>query len=256
MKKKFVSLYHPDLLNSFERNEHRALALYIKGKKAYKNSCVYNWNYSSLSQRMGLSIYIVKKYIPILMAKGFVYEHNENLIFKSLKKLTDYNSTKLSKRYWYKLDIKFKDSLGTILNEIYLVHIKQNIAHQKYHIRNKTDYLKAQSPNGKIAKKRYKKIKQYVRDNGEPGKVSTETILGMRKISELCNISLGKSKQLLDALEFDRKIKRKVLKVELKDKVNAFGLDSIREAYKNNAGYLYIANGTLICIIGTSISIL
>ena len=256
MKRKFVSLYHPSLLYLFDKNEQRALALFFKAKKAYKNSCYYNWSYSSLAKKLNLSIYIIKKYIPILIEKGFVYEHGDNLIFKSTYKIVNKDNDGFSKKGWYELKIKFKDSLGTILEEIYLAQIKQEISHQEYHIRNKADYQLAQSENGYISKGKIKHVKKYVKEFGKPGKVLKDVVLGSRKISQICNISLGKTNSVINNLEKSKKIKTKVLYNIIDRNVNGKYLDAIRDAYKNEIGYLFVRNGALISIIGTSIIIL
>ena len=255
-KRKFVSLYHPFLLSLFEGDEQRALALFFKAKKAYKNSCYYDWTYKSLSEKLRLSVYIVKKYIPILIDKGFAYEHNGNLIFKSTFKIINDNEDCVYKKGWHELNIKFNDSLGTILNEIYLVSIKQELSHQQYHIQKKTDCNLAQKENAYISKNKKRQIKDYVNEYGLPGEVSQDTVLGLRKIANICNISLGKANKIIKELESKGKIKTKVISTVLKKDVSEKYLDVLRDAYKNEIGHFFVKNGILMSIIGTSIILL
>lgn len=76
-------------LGSLSPTEMRELAVFIKLKSLYKNSCVYGFSYRSLSFKSGVSINTLKKTIKSFLDKKWCHMHNGNLVFGKIKDVDD-----------------------------------------------------------------------------------------------------------------------------------------------------------------------
>lgn len=63
----------------------RALALVMMVKFSYRNSVVYDYSHKKLANKLGLSYYVVKKYVEILKKKGDCHMVGRHLVFDCLK---------------------------------------------------------------------------------------------------------------------------------------------------------------------------
>jgi hypothetical protein len=67
----------------------RELAVFMKLKSLYKNSCVYGFSYRTLSFKSGVSINTLKKTIKSFLDKKWCRMHNGNLVFNKIKDVDD-----------------------------------------------------------------------------------------------------------------------------------------------------------------------
>jgi transposase len=90
--------------------ELKLFSLFIKMKRRYKNSCVYGFSYRKLALKVGISVSSLQKCIPIFRRKGWISEHNGNLVFKRIG-LIDEAKGKVVQRFYFDVNEKYTDIL-------------------------------------------------------------------------------------------------------------------------------------------------
>ena len=125
-----------ELVNyAVENNSIKHLAVFMRLKSLFSNSCIYNYTHNSLSRKSGYSLSFIKKHMSFFKKNGWVREHNGNLVFIKLSDLKgNYRND------FYDMKIQGSDTWKSILKKLRLLIIRQ---------REKLFYSKkSNDPNG------------------------------------------------------------------------------------------------------------
>ena len=166
------------------QNQLGALAVYIKLKHTFNKTIYYNYSVAYLSRKTGISYYLLKKYLPVLLENGWAVENSENLIISSFRKV-DYKSKDIA-------EIK-PTTVSDIVHQMRYAVVQQKLLRQKFmadlfHNRIKTTSFRA-----------LKKLnKKYPKASGD------DTIrTSYRSISRSLNISLSTAHRFLQKVVAD-----------------------------------------------------
>lgn len=99
------------------------LAVFMRLKSLFRNSCIYKATYANLSKRSGMSVSFLKRHIPFFKAKGWVRMHSKtNMTFVKVKDI-DNTDKKLNKTV-LEFIIEDKDTYKRILKKIKLLLVR------------------------------------------------------------------------------------------------------------------------------------
>lgn len=236
---------HESVINSFSHRDIKALAIYLYAKKRIKNSTIYNWNYKTIAEYLGISYHKSYKYIKILKERGFAYEHKDNLVFKSMYKVIKDNAQ--STRGTKSINIQWCDTLQDIEDKLITFVIAEKINRQRHIIKLKSDIQLLEDDKKRFSYGRTKKLLNRKRKNPElTEKIEDYNIINCRKFSKDFNVSLSTANRILKRIESKEYVKRDKILEKVKNKGN----DRIRRS-----GYCFFYKGDVYNYIGTNTTI-
>jgi len=238
-------------------------SIYIISKIKKHNSIIYNFTDKKISEILGISVFIVKKNIPLMIKMGLCKISGNNLIFISINKL--FNNTKRKER----IDFKNTDNLIQIKDKIRLLYIQNTLNKQKYavHIKSEIGQLRSHMNMPKSNKqsnddyiqdsyysyKRYKKLNNIAKKYNYVQEKINNTVLTHRNIQMYLNMSLGAISNLMKRTEKQKWIKRKALIYNI-TKNCPYECFEYSGYNKKNIGYYFWCNNSIYNYQGTDIS--
>lgn len=139
-------------LGSLSPTEMRELAVFMKLKSLYKNSCVYGFSYRSLSFKSGVSINTLKKTIKSFLDKKWCRMHNGNLVFGKIKDVDDTDG----RGVLVKFNLKKENDYKYILKVLRLSLVKACSDRFEYIKKISNDYIKPSNLESyKVARKAF-----------------------------------------------------------------------------------------------------
>jgi hypothetical protein len=164
-----------DYINSLASTEQiRAFAVYLKMKHVYHNSQFLNFSISRHHARIGVSPYMLKKYLPIMEEMGLIQWEGTTLVASSFKKV-------LGKRSPNKTLIDASVSLKEVIDSIRFSVIEEDYNKQKF----MSDMGLGRSGARGSMQSYKKKYAKY----GHLSKCQEKTRTSYRRISKLCKMS-------------------------------------------------------------------
>lgn len=73
--------------DAVDGNFLREIAVYVKLKSLFSNSCIYRATYANISKLSGVSVSVLKECIPFFKEKGWARMHDSNMILNKVFKL-------------------------------------------------------------------------------------------------------------------------------------------------------------------------
>ena len=158
------------------------MAVFIKLKSLYKNSCVYGFSYRSLSAKSGISINTLKKTIKFFLDKGWCRMHGFNLVFEKIYRVDDTNKKGVHVRF----NLDKKHDYKYILKVLRLSLVKACGERFEFVKKISSDYIKPETLSD------YKKAKAVVKrlEVFKPISESEKFSISNRKVGSL----FGRSK--------------------------------------------------------------
>lgn len=98
------------------------LAVFMKLKSLFSNSCIFNATYSNISRKSGISVSVLKRCIPTLKALGWVRMSGSNMVFEKMRVID--NTPEYTKRIVLPFKILDKDGYKAIVNKLKLILIR------------------------------------------------------------------------------------------------------------------------------------
>jgi hypothetical protein len=250
----------------------KALALFYKLKDIYVNSRVYDYTPAKLQNKIGISAYLISKYVNILKGKGLavIEDHYDKrnrrpikvILLKSLSKIyldsqadvraIGYKKTpKLRK---HKIEVQEHDTLKEISFRLKAVLIEIYYSQQQYIRRCKVD-RKVLEENEKafIPLRRLKQIKLVLKRSDE--ELSREILLSSRKAYSLFNINPCDFKTFRDfTYQHSRWYWRPRRKIKEKADFLAHEYWAV-ESTSKKYGYRYWKDGESVLVLPTALYI-
>lgn len=244
---------HTESFSTLSRDEKMAIAFSCKVKSRYRNSIVFDYTPKSLSHKINLSEYIVKKYVSKLMDMGLCFTEGNNIVFRSLNNVF---TKRLRKSL---LVISNGQSLSEIVSNIEWLAVTRHLAQQQYMISLKADILST-TEDVPMTLKRAKVLskKKHLLREGFHGNM----IIGMRRLSNIIGASTWKAMLLLRKKEAEGEIDtRKVYhrigqKFRRKQFDIATGRFSWHEEESQSFGYYFRYGNFGMRYLGTEITLL
>lgn len=252
MRRKNVIWIDIDSLKGVSINEKRKLAFLLKVKAMYVNSRIYNYTPKTLSNKLKVSEYIVKKTVACLEKDNMCYLEGGHLVFCSLNRIF----TKNHRRTDFK--ISPKDNIKSIVDKIDWLLLQKHIADQDYVRKKKSNVLKIKQPHSSVTAKEVRqaqKDEELLREG-----FSDRNVIGMRKLADILGSSTWKALKLVKDKSDQGLINTRKLIVCVNKKHNdrvfrdktMFGL-SDSEVYRKNYGYYFNHKGKSYRHMGTEI---
>ena len=228
----------------------RSFALMLLIKKAYRNSMVYNYSAKNLSEKMNLSVYVTDKYINSLLKNGYCQFHGPHLQFISLNKIMSRRDKGIV------LQIPEKSTINSIVENIEILIIKNNLKKQDKLRTVKNDLTIGRKKDAKINLKSYKKSVKFAESHPEikDEKIVDLNVLGMRKIANLLGSSIGYATAFIKKL-VDKKLilVKRIIKKYANFGFNHFSSDELKSFINKRGGYFYSYKNNLFHYLGTEI---
>jgi hypothetical protein len=166
-------------LTSLPEERVKAFALWLQLKGLYKRTLIYNYSPQKIHSLTGISPYLAKKYVSIMIDQGWASLTGTTLILHSFKKFTNQ-----SKHITELQNQSYKD----IANEIRLLKLKEDYNRQKFMI-NLRSY--------RIKHKRISQLKnlheKYIKN-----RMGTDYIINSyRRIATILGVSVSHAHRLI-----------------------------------------------------------
>jgi len=220
-----------------------AFALWLKLKIRYRNGVIYDYTPEKISNTFKVSVYHVKKLIPILENMGLVkicnYKNEVRIIIESFRKISTGNNLKKN------ADIHMTDSLDVVVAKLRAILFLFTINRQRK--------LVDVTTNLKELKLKWRTLKRltlkYQKTRNGLDNVDTNIYSGYRLLANACGISIASTKKmLLYFVKFGiiKQFKRYI--IEADETHNEFLL---AEKYSLHKGYYFSKNKTVYKHLGT-----
>lgn len=228
--------------------EKRAFSIVLKIKAKHTNSIIYDFSHKSFSKKIGVSEYFSKKYVDIIIRKGWAYINEENeLVVLSLSKIFKERGFKE-----YSIEIKAKDKISDIVDKINLILLKKNISSQKrvVSLKNYDQYSRVDCSKEKLSQKDYKKLLKAKKNNPElfHGVFVRHSVIGMRKLSEILKCSISSAHRFLQ-----RMAKMGIVSLTEMIETIATGVGNCKYIPESEFGYYFVHRNCLYRHTGTRI---
>lgn len=236
-------------------NYKKSIAFIIKVKMHFANSIVYNYAPKVLSDKIGVSEYLVKKHVDALFKLDMCRTEGKHLVFRSLNKVFTQYKRKQS------INIDKNISVDDIVRELDWLILKQNVNQQSYAYSEKADirlmesggFLNCDTKAIKRLVKKRKKLREGLSENN---------VIGMRKLAYLIGSSTSRALKLIRERKRDGFLKTRKVIVALRDKHTnkqrtdrmVYGLDDI-EMQKKYFGYYFRIGNQPYRYLGTQLVI-
>lgn len=99
----------------------KAFALYLHLKTRYTNSVIYNWDITQVSKRLGVSPYILSKYVQVLKEMGLCFRTGPHMTFTSFKHL--YEPT--GKRVWVNIGHTYQRTVQNLRDALVMKKLER-----------------------------------------------------------------------------------------------------------------------------------
>ena len=251
----------------------KALAFFLKIKRAYTNGIIYNYSVETLSEKLKVTKYQSRKQIKILKDLGLVFYEGNHLRTSSFRQLRELTSESCVSNGEVLLIIHRHDSLESVVTKLRFAYLNKVGINQQQNIigvydsLNELDHAKCSGRRMnsneyfsklRMVKRSMKKMKSRGYDFSSTEDRNKDIIFGYRKISEMLNISIASVKKFLQTLKNWGYIKdfKNDVEVVQKNMPSDFGLD-IKSLFqgKHGFGHYFTHNGSLCVNKGTKIII-
>lgn len=176
----------------------REVAVYVKLKSLFSNSCIYGATYKKLSKVSGISLSVLKECVPFFKEKGWIRVHSGNMVFVSNWNL-DHKREELKQVFKFK--VSKCDSYKIILKRLKVLLVK-GISEKFEHCKKMWhDYNHAK--NGIDLKKARRAFRKYMNINF-PICENARFTMSNKKIGSLFNRSKSTGSRLMKWANKDR----------------------------------------------------
>ena len=190
----------------------KAIALYLKIKKRWKNGCVYAYTPDKLSV-IKVSNYEARKYVGCMVRLGLAERQKNGTL-----KLHSFRTLKEDGRRSKPMSVHFTDSLKTVVTKLRYAILKDQLIDRQTYIKNINSDLvlldKKEFTRGdgtkismKATLRRMKKLKKRGHDFSCPETVDVKIGAGYRKMAMICGLSTASMKEMFKTLTKWRYIK-------------------------------------------------
>lgn len=156
----------------------RHLAVFLRLKTVFANSCIFKASYANMSRKSGISASVLKKCIPEFIERGWCRRHAGNIVFNSLGTV---DSDRVRQKKFKVLGVSPKDTYRAILRKLKLLLVRR--VHDAFEFKKKQskDFLNpGSSRDHNRAKKAHRrgKLRNLISET-EMFKISNLTVGGI-----------------------------------------------------------------------------
>ena len=228
----------------------KSFALMLIVKKHFTNSMVYNYSTESLSEKTGISKYIIETYIKRLISFEFCHFQGNHLQFVSLNKIMPLRSR------GEVIYISEKSTINEIVETLNILILKNNFSNQDTLRKIKNDLSNSRKQDAKINLKSYKKSLKIAEANPKikDEKLIDFNVIGMRKLSQIIGSSLDYAARFIKNLLRKKLITiDRIVKKYANFEFNQFSSDELKDFINKKSGYFFSFNGCTYHYLGTQI---
>ena len=247
-----------EYIEELSLEQKKVIAFVLKIKQQFANSRIYDYSPKTLSKKIGVSEYNIKKYVGCLIKNNQAYFAGNDVVIKSLDSIIEKN------RYRSKSVLIFKDySIKDIVSVIDLILIKREVNKQKFVRSLKCDERITSgaftAPHQHyMTNKKYDRVRDYRKNNPQllRGAYEKDEFIGVRKLASILNVSQATASKVLKHLEH-----LKLIKTERKVMVcsgvfmNTFVTSEQLNDAIGGVGYYYREGNNLMLDKGTKITL-
>lgn len=247
-KDEAVFRINPFEILSMTLDEKKLYALVLMLKQRYSSSHIWDASYHKLSTETGISYYRLKKYVPILIKKGYAKRIGKDIL---LNKLGENRTRK------YAVVIARTDSFITVVDKLRLSVLQLNSDQQKYVI-NQKKHEKMRPDDSflgfKVEKEEW--LKDHVEKHGEiRGSNINYVLSGTRNLGRKLNESHRTTELFLRRATQSQTIKTSRVIMPIKSFDGKFNSDFYNNYVDGMKGHTYVKGGLIWCDMGTSIQL-
>lgn len=257
---------NPSFFEDLSNDGKKSIAFLLKIKQYSINGRVWNYDASTLSKEIGVSVYNIKKHVSFLLGKGYCYINKQgDLVCLSLDKIME---TQTKKRK-YSVFVCSNNTINDIVDKINFCVLKFSFSRQDYVRRLKRNEQEAydvkfdkperlSKGEAKAFLKEYKRRNKIVESNSKitHGELLDYNILGLRRLSVLLNCSTKKASAFVSVLRDAEVIKtQEVVSVFARGVNKNFSCEDYKDSVGKRAGYLFRVGSFVYLHLGTRFEI-
>lgn len=249
-KDEAVFRINPFEILSMTLDEKKLYALVLMLKQRYSSSHIWDASCHKLSTETGISYYRLKKYIPILIKKGYAKKIGKDIL---LNKLGENRTRK------YAIVVSRKDSFLTVVDKLRLSVLQLNSDQQKYVINQKKHEKMRPDHEGSFLGFKVEKdewLSDHVEKHGEVRGSNINYVLsGTRNLGRKLNESHRTTELFLRRAAQNMTIKKSRVIMPIKSFDGIFNSDFYKDYVDGMKGHTYVKGGIIWCDLGTSIQL-
>lgn len=239
-------------LQELSLEEKRALAIVLFVKFHHTNSRIYNFSYDTIAKKLGLSRYIAKKYVDLIIEKGWGKISSDNdFVVHSFKVILERYQCKK-----HTIQVLKTDKISDIVEKLNFIIFKRNIFTQKYvqKLKSYEQYSRKDCDAYDLSLKKYKTLVRAKKEHPgiTHGVFVDQCILGLRRIAELLKCSIGTASKFIKSMVSKNLIKAEEVKEKVAENIGLYYKDYMDESI----GYYFRLRNNLYRHLGYSITIL
>jgi hypothetical protein len=247
-KDEAVFRINPFEIQSMTLYEKKLYALVLMLKQRYSSSHIWDVSYHKLSSETGISYYRLKKYVPILIKKGYATKISKDILLNKLGR----NRTRK-----YAIVVSRKDSFLTVVDKLRLSVLQLNSDQQKYVI-NQKKHEKMRPDQSflgfKVEKEEW--LSDHVEKHGEVrGSTINYVLSGTRNLGRKLNESHRTTELFLKRAAQRMTIKTNRVIMPIKSFDGKFNSAFYEDYVDGMKGHTYVKGGIIWCDLGTSIQL-
>ena len=252
---------NPMFFENLSPLDKKSVAILLKLKAYSSNGRIWNYNPHSISGKIGISTYMLNKYVKIMIDKKFCYFNKQgDLVLISLSKI-------MGSRRDYRVFVFDNDSINKIVTKINYSILKFYGSRQDFVRRLKRNEHQAKSSRFSNPNNLYRKGSQkFLKERKACAKIKENTgiivrgefidynIFGIRRISQILNCSTKKAICFLNVLKKHKVIRTKE-RVLMSSIYNGgfYGSEYYKDAINKEVGYCFKHGNIVYRHLGTEI---